>query len=72
MFVAVSVISQQPATPNGETPMTRHAFTQRVQSLEQRVIRPGDESAIELSLRRHPWLGLQGWNCVCFRSSSRA
>jgi hypothetical protein len=30
------------------------------------TIRPGDESAIELSLRSHPWLGLQGWICVCF------
>jgi hypothetical protein len=32
------------------------------------TIRPGDESAIELSLRSHPWLGLQGWTCVCFAS----
>jgi hypothetical protein len=30
------------------------------------TIRPGDESVIELSLRSHPWLGLQGWTCVCF------
>jgi hypothetical protein len=37
MFVAVSVISQQPATPGAREPLTREAFTQQVQSLEQRV-----------------------------------
>jgi hypothetical protein len=30
------------------------------------TIRPGDESAIELSLGSHPWLGLPGVDCVCF------
>jgi hypothetical protein len=30
------------------------------------TIRPGDESAIEPSLRCRPWLGLQGWTCICF------
>jgi len=37
MFVAVSVISQQPPTPDVGKPLTREAFTQQVQSLEQRV-----------------------------------
>ena len=37
MFVAVSVISQQPATPDAREPLTRAAFTQQVKSLEQRV-----------------------------------
>src|SRR5208283_1448432 len=32
----------------------------------RRRFRPGDESAIELSLRSHPWPGLPGWTCVCF------
>lgn len=37
MFVATSVISQQPATPNARQPLTREAFTQQVRWLEQRV-----------------------------------
>jgi tetratricopeptide (TPR) repeat protein len=46
MFVAVSVISQQAATPNSREPLTREAFTQQVQLLEQRVqSNPGDADA---------------------------
>lgn len=37
IFVAVSVISQQSATPDAREPLTREAFTRQVQSLEQRV-----------------------------------
>jgi tetratricopeptide (TPR) repeat protein len=67
MCVAVSVISQQPATPDAREPLTREAFTQQVQSLERRVqSNPGDADA------RGALLQLYGTESIHFMPLSEA
>lgn len=70
MFVAVTVISQQPATPGAREPLTREAFTQHAQSLEQRVqANPGDADAREALLQLY---GTESLNFMPLSEASKA
>jgi hypothetical protein len=51
--------------PRGNFPLPQHPAPRHFRS-RLTTIRPGDERALELSNRSHPWLRLPGWTCVCF------
>lgn len=67
IFLSVPAFSQQPATPDPQTPLTREAFTQQVQSLEKRVhSNPADAGA------RAALLQLYGMEASHFMSLAEA